>query len=131
MEITKHPRFRYMPGMLTSTGYRIIGVYERQPAGSGVTAVRYAGYSGEVRTCRMESFAQEHGSLDLSDAGTQGCLQSMLFGDCAKEGATPEVSANGASVCDLHEKRYYQACPYGGANLGESLCAALLAVWGP
>lgn len=126
MEITKHPRFRWMAGMLTTTGYRVIDVYDRQPVESGVTAVRYAGYSGEVRTCRLGSFAQEHGSLELTDAATVGCLYETLRG-----------VAGGAGNVDLSDDHHVRVAPVGfrpesfnGANLGEALCAALLTVWG-
>lgn len=84
MELTKHPRFRFMPGMLTTTGPRVLAVFTND---DGSQFVRFAysspggyGAGSDIRTCSAEQFQREHGDLDLSDAATVGCL-NQLYAD--------------------------------------------------
>ena len=75
MEISNHPRFRYMAGMLTTSGPRVLSTWLED----GTPFVSYAYPElGEVLNCRASSFKREYPCLDLADAATQGCLQEML-----------------------------------------------------
>lgn len=86
MELTKHPRFRFMPGMLTTTGPRVLAVFTND---DGSQFVRFAysspggyGAGSDIRTCSAEQFQREHGDLDLTDAATVGCL-TLLYRESA------------------------------------------------
>lgn len=127
MEITKHPRFRWMAGMLTTTGRRVLATYLRYEDEPGSTYITSVGADTStflpISSVSVETFVREYGSLDLTDAATVGCLYETLRG-----------VAGGAGLVDIiNETRVRVGCrldPFIGANLGEALCAALLTVWG-
>lgn len=127
MEITKHPRFQWMAGMNTAEGHRILDTWTD---GGGTARITWASSDGSyVASDTIASFTQKPSrrALDLTDAATAGCLQSMPFDDCSKTSINPAIGTNGVS---LYEKHYQQERPHNGTNLGEALCAALLTVWG-
>lgn len=81
MELTKHPRFRFMPGMLTTTGRRVLDVYQRyddEPSSVMVTSVGAdTSVFWPISSVSVETFSNEHGDLDLTDAATVGCLTAL------------------------------------------------------
>ena len=81
MDITQHPRFRWMPGMLTTTGRRVLDVYLRygdEPESVMVTSIA-ANTSAflPVASVRAAQFTREHGKLDMTDPATVGCLYHL------------------------------------------------------
>lgn len=130
MEITKHPRFRWMAGMLTTTGRRVLATYLRYEDEPGSTYITSVGADTStflpISSVSVETFVREYGSLDLTDAATVGCLQSILLAELPE---AESLGVNGHRVTFWDGREHCNESKT-GANLGEALCAALLTVWG-
>ena len=82
MNLTQHPRFQWMAGMLTKNGPRVLAVY-KDDDGEPWLSYAYAspgsyGSGPDVKQCRVSEFVREHGELDLDDAATTGCLLASV-----------------------------------------------------
>lgn len=124
MEITKHPRFRWMAGMLTTTGRRVVDVWESR----GLTRVAWTDVKGDAIGVDdvTSSFMRGGGTLAHDDAATAGCLQSLLLAELPE---TESLGVNGHRVTFWNGREHCNESKT-GTNLGEALCAALLTVWG-
>lgn len=97
MNLTQHPRFQWMAGMLTKNGPRVLAVY-KDDDGEPWLSYAYASPGGygsgpDVKQCRVSEFVREHGELDIDDAATVGCLiTSYILFDTLKASVRAEWS---------------------------------------
>ena len=75
MKLTQDKSARLMPGMLTTSGRRIVDVGPRNGDPTDL-AVSHVGQFGGFTITRMAEFQRENPCLDLGDAATLGCLRT-------------------------------------------------------
>lgn len=131
MDITQHPRFRWMAGMLTTTGRRVLDVHLRygdEPDSVEIVSVRTDGGTYlPISALSVGQFVREHGHLDLTDPATVGCLYAMLMQDIHGRGVVTlgRYHVSTWSPVDARESQFKGSC------LGESVALALLDAWLP
>lgn len=70
---------RWVPGMRTTTGRRVLEVFERYPDEPS-TCIASVGSSDDARvqSCSVAEFERYHGELDMGDAATAALLGQAI-----------------------------------------------------